>query len=621
MSTKTLRKRISLVAVTALGAGLLSVVAVPTASAAPNVAAGTVQSAAITEGVLNIATLSTTTGSAVTTATLDGSSVPTLLSSVGLINVSDIAGGLVAGTTQTATMLSNGKLVVYTGATTNAKGSLVTVEGGTIACAGTGITTAVNATQTACAGYADGGASDLLVSTLSASSGVTSMIVRLYTKASATSAADHVTSATKGDLVGQINVTIAAASTAGVLSTAKSGAYWVAAYNTGAATADATGYTGSTDFGQKLYMSVRIRDAYGSALAAGDLITVSATGGAYVKINPGSASDAGTQASDYSVAAVDAEQVVITNPTAKPMASTITVSVGGTVIATRTAGFSGEVAKVVLSSPVIGKTGGTGSSGNIAVYKLYDAANNPVYVDYTGTDNTATPPQNLNEDTAVRGTVITSVERNRDFSLNTSTGVVTSGRVIFTCGSTAGTGKISFIYTNTSGSIVKSNVLDAKCAGDAVTYTAAYDKKSYAPGEIATLTLTFKDSKGNVANDITDVDTDTTGEITVSTAGMSQAINGPTTDGTDGASLDQGTLVYTYAVGTTEGTFTNRINVPDVNTAGAALLTAATSATLTVAAPSTGAVTNADVLKAIVSLIASINKQIAALQKALLKKK
>jgi len=447
------------------------------------------------------------------------------------------------------------------------------------------------------------------------------MIVRLYTKASATSAADHVTSATKGDLVGQINVTIAAASTAGVLSTAKSGAYWVAAYNTGAATADATGYTGSTDFGQKLYMSVRIRDAYGSALAAGDLITVSATGGAYVKINPGSASDAGTQASDYSVAAVDAEQVVITNPTTKPMASTITVSVGGTVIATRTAGFSGEVAKVVLSSPVIGKTGGTGSSGNIAVYKLYDAANNPVYVDYTGTDNTATPPQNLNEDTAVRGTVITSVERNRDFSLNTSTGVVTSGRVIFTCGSTAGTGKISFIYTNTSGSIVKSNVLDAKCAGDAVTYTAAYDKKSYAPGEIATLTLTFKDSKGNVANDITDVDTDTTGEITVSTAGMSQAINGPTTDGTDGASLDQGTLVYTYAVGTTEGTFTNRINVPDVNTAGAALLTAATSATLTVAAPSTGAVTNADVLKAIVSLIASINKQIAALQKALLKKK
>jgi hypothetical protein len=41
--------------------------------------------------------------------------------------------------------------------------------------------------------------------------------------------------------------------------------------------------------------------------------------------------------------------------------------------------------------------------------------------------------------------------------------------------------------------------------------------------------------------------------------------------------------------------------------------------TVNITAP-TGGVSNADVLKAIVSLIASINKQIAALQKALLKK-
>jgi hypothetical protein len=45
----------------------------------------------------------------------------------------------------------------------------------------------------------------------------------------------------------------------------------------------------------------------------------------------------------------------------------------------------------------------------------------------------------------------------------------------------------------------------------------------------------------------------------------------------------------------------------------------AQTATYTVAA-ATGAISLADVLKAIVSLIASINKQIAALQKALLKK-
>ena len=46
---------------------------------------------------------------------------------------------------------------------------------------------------------------------------------------------------------------------------------------------------------------------------------------------------------------------------------------------------------------------------------------------------------------------------------------------------------------------------------------------------------------------------------------------------------------------------------------------AATTASVTVKSTS-ASVTNADVLKAIVSLIASINKQIAALQKALLKR-
>ena len=47
--------------------------------------------------------------------------------------------------------------------------------------------------------------------------------------------------------------------------------------------------------------------------------------------------------------------------------------------------------------------------------------------------------------------------------------------------------------------------------------------------------------------------------------------------------------------------------------------TAAKTVQYKIASTST-AVSNADVLKAIVSLIASINKQIAALQKALLKK-
>ena len=79
-----------------------------------------------------------------------------------------------------------------------------------------------------------------------------------------------------------------------------------------------------------------------------------------------------------------------------------------------------------------------------------------------------------------------------------------------------------------------------------------------------------------------------------------------------------GTKTYQFIVGSTEGDFQAVVSVPLVNarnTSSQANQTVAYS----VKASSSG-VTNADVLKAIVSLIASINKQIAALQKALLKR-
>jgi hypothetical protein len=74
-----------------------------------------------------------------------------------------------------------------------------------------------------------------------------------------------------------------------------------------------------------------------------------------------------------------------------------------------------------------------------------------------------------------------------------------------------------------------------------------------------------------------------------------------------------GTKTYQLSVGTTEGAFVGTFKI------AGATDTAAKTVQYKVAAAS-GAVSMADVLKAIVSLIASINKQIAALQKALLKK-
>jgi hypothetical protein len=81
-----------------------------------------------------------------------------------------------------------------------------------------------------------------------------------------------------------------------------------------------------------------------------------------------------------------------------------------------------------------------------------------------------------------------------------------------------------------------------------------------------------------------------------------------------------GTKTYTYTVGTTSGmtagTYTSIIDFTTLTLAGTAVKATPTYR-LTTGGDTT---TNADVLKSIVALIASINKQIQALQKLILKR-
>jgi hypothetical protein len=97
--------------------------------------------------------------------------------------------------------------------------------------------------------------------------------------------------------------------------------------------------------------------------------------------------------------------------------------------------------------------------------------------------------------------------------------------------------------------------------------------------------------------------------------GLGTAVAAPTA--TDAADSAAGVKKYSFVVGATEGDNTAVVSVPVVNSANSAQ----SNVTVTYTIKSTSsAVSNADVLKAIVSLIASINKQIAALQKALLRR-
>ena len=608
MSTKTMKQRIALVAVSALTAGLFSVVSTPAANADANLAAGTTQTAAETEGILNIATAISTTGNAVT-----GSGTHTAARSVGLINVSDVAGGLVAGTTQTAVLISGGKLVVYTGATTADKGSLITVEGGTLSGEGTGITTAVNTTSTAIAGFADGTANtDDLVAVITPNSGATTMTVRLYNKASASSAASHVVSSSQGTLVGLINVTVAVASTAGALAASKSGVYFTSAYDTSTTfTADEAAGLGSSAATAFQYASITIRDAYGTAVSTGKLLQASATNGARVAIDGGSGV-AGASSTAFSTSVSNATALTVSTTGTAPLSTTVTVTYDGKLVGTKTFVFWGEVSKITWGTPEIGKQGT--SSGNDVKYYLVDAANNPIYFSYATVASTFTPSSGWLSAAASDDTVT-----NATSPAIAADGTITTGVANFACGATTTSQSIQIQYINNSGTIITSPTLAVKCAGDAVSYKLSYDKASYTPGEIAIATVSFFDKAGNPSHDNTNAEP-TAAAVVISMSGMkgTQAIVAPA----NGDNTANGAVSYNFVVDVTEGTYTNSVTASTANTAATnAGLSATKAATSTFAVKSaTTSVSNADVLKSIVALIASINKQIQALQKLILKR-
>jgi hypothetical protein len=156
---------------------------------------------------------------------------------------------------------------------------------------------------------------------------------------------------------------------------------------------------------------------------------------------------------------------------------------------------------------------------------------------------------------------------------------------------------------NAAGATISAPAVNATCSGALDTYSASLDKATYNTGDIATLTIKGLDINGVIVNDF--VEAGTGAAITIS--GMT-AVTAPATTDT----FSEGVLTYTYKVDNTAGNFVASVYLPSAGTQLAA-------STVRVTVGSQG-VSNADVLKAIVSLIASINKQIAALQKALLKR-
>jgi hypothetical protein len=613
-----MKQRIALVAVSALTVGLLSVTSTPVANATANAAVGDANAATAT-GLLNVATLASITGDAATSVTIaDKKSVGLLATSTTLDTVS---------LTSTATMRSDGEVVFYyTGATQDAATSFEVV-GGTI----------TDSTITATTGFKNLNASrtqlvavDITVPLVASfavtpNSGVTSMTVSAY-DATATSVTNEATSLTqmaaiqsgatsKGTLKQRYVVTVAATSVSGTWSSADSFIQGQSCSSLAAPTTNvetSSSHLKITNSATSVAcISIDLRDAYNVSLTGKGALIVSGTNGAGIAYDTGySLSTTINNLTD-----VDTDTngtITVARPAAfanKNHSTTITISWNGVVVGTKTVTFLGEIAKLENVVEYVGRAGAS-TPAAIGYVIATDAGGNVIY-----------PSSGIAVTSTTLNTKVTAISFSDWADSSTAD---TKSDYDATCAGTSSTGKdagsaaITFTYTNpVSGSVVTSNAATIQCGGDAATYTAALDKAVYAPGDIATLTITAKDLQGNLTNPVTDYVG--TGATLMSLSGGQLTLVGAAPVAGTAQKFDsgKGTIVRKFTVGSTEGAFNVVTSIPVINGYALGGTDQVTSYQIKSA---TTSVSNADVLKSIVALIASINKQIQALQKLILKR-
>jgi len=496
------------------------------------------------------------------------------------------------GLLRTAKILSTGSLYVTSG--TGATDTAIAVSGGTISsCAITGGAT-VNAASTLC--YSTDGTAAATF-TVVPNAGVTTFTISQF------DAVDYATE------VIRITVSVVAATTIGAFSSAES---FIEVTDT-AVTADdnvddkysSTGFYdatyGATTMTTRInggigYLSFVLKDGNKNQLPTTSVLTATATGGCLVGFGGATTRLSGSATTTYDGTS---GYVSIAQAAANtPYKCVVTLAANGATIATRTFTLQGQVTKLVVSDIVIAKSATTTTAG--------------LYVDAQDASGNSVPDVSVSPDTATYNTSVTTISSG-------TTNVMAGTPLDVTCDAKGSNAGLKLKATNASASTIRSDAFTVNCAGSAVNYTAGLDKATYTIGEVATLTITAKDSAGNLTWDGLELGKSSTAatasanEVSIAGGPMTQVGSIVSTD-----SFTSGVKKYKFTVGgVSSGSFNLVVDLPRYNST--LYNQAAVSVAYKVTTTDTG-VSNADVLKAIVSLIASINKQIAALQKALLKK-
>jgi hypothetical protein len=352
---------------------------------------------------------------------------------------------------------------------------------------------------------------------------------------------------------------------------------------------------------QKSYLAVALNDAYGNdaATATSNIIAI-VTGGCTASFTATDTSGTATIVGAGGTG-MDDENLVILNDNT-PRSCVVTVTFDGTVVATKTAKFLGDIATLTVDAASTQKYFAYGEAGSASETALN--ANGILYVAKDSAGNTI----NVAAPSISGGTAGFQQVSVADSGLYTAATATTNGFATLDVDASSvtirGAGTYKLKVTRLSdGVAVYSDVQSAEINKSRYTYTASFDKASYVSGEIMILTISAKDSAGNVA-----YDGQTIGTNTIAVGGATQLSTIATTD-----TFLNGKKTYRFSAGATASGYGWSVDISSGSAQDQV------TGTVQITQPA-GGVSNADVLKAIVSLIASINKQIAALQKALLKK-
>jgi hypothetical protein len=347
-----------------------------------------------------------------------------------------------------------------------------------------------------------------------------------------------------------------------------------------------------------------LEDANGVELGSTAVVTTTSTAGCLVAAT--NSTTAFLSASNSTAYGTADEVFVARAATNTPATCTLTMTVNGVALGTKVITLQGKVTKLEavggqagIANAYASSTVNSGVSSPAFEYNAYDAAGNVAITISPTFVNTASA-------------AFSSAQ-----SVSTATASAAGVGSLTCSGAARGAGSFQMTYSNNAGETIKSPVYTANCFGAPVNYKASLDKASYVPGDIATLTITATDASANPTNDFVYLGgaaADGTGTANApSIAGSNMtAVTAPTSTDTFSA----GKKTYKFVVGSTAGSYQLSVDLPKFNN------TTYSQTALTVAykIASSGGVTNEEVLKSIVALIASINKQIQALQKLILKR-